>query len=479
MISKETYEHVMANAETLDAAIIYDRDFNYNYFGFKTLERSYLLRINGKIAERPQHMLMRVAVGIHGADIESAIETYNLLSQKFFTHASPTLFNAGTPHPQLSSCFLLTMKDDSIEGIYDTLKTCAMISKTAGGIGLNIHKIRALGSYISGTNGISNGIIPMLRVYNATARYVDQGGNKRPGAFAMYLEPWHADVFEFLDLKKNTGKEESRARDLFYAMWIPDLFMKRVEENGDWSLFCPAEAPGLDDVWGEKFEELYMSYERKGVARKVIKAQKLWYAILESQTETGTPYILYKDACNRKSNQQNLGTIKCSNLCTEIVEYSSPEEVAVCNLASISLPAFVVDKDTYDFERLREVTKVMTKNLNKIIDINYYPVPEARRSNMRHRPIGLGVQGLADAFIKMRMPFDSQRAKELNIKIFENLYYAALEASTELAERDGPYETYAGSPVSKGIIQPDMWNFDLSKSDLDWPALREKIAKHG
>ncbi|KAG0078313.1 Ribonucleoside-diphosphate reductase large subunit [Podila epicladia] len=393
MISDSTYKSVMKNADRLNSAIIYDRDFNYNYFGFKTLERSYLLRIDGKVAERPQHLLMRVSVGIHGDDVEKAIETYNYMSEKYFTHASPTLFNAGTPRPQMSSCFLLTMKDDSIEGIYDTLKTCAMISKTAGGIGLNIHNIRASGSYIAGTNGYSNGLIPMLRVYNNTARYVDQGGNKRPGAFAMYLEPWHADVFEFLDLRKNTGKEETRARDLFYALWIPDLFMKRIEENGDWSLFCPSEAPGLQDVWGEKFEELYTSYEREGRARKTIKAQKLWYAILESQTETGTPYMLYKDACNRKSNQQNLGTIKCSNLCTEIVEYSSPDEVAVCNLASIALPTFIQNQ-TYDFKMLHKVTKTVTRNLNRIIDQNYYPVPEAEKSNKRHRPVGPDMWGV-------------------------------------------------------------------------------------
>ncbi|KAH6584288.1 hypothetical protein BASA60_001023 [Batrachochytrium salamandrivorans] len=377
MISKTTMECIVKHSDRLNSAIIYDRDFNYNYFGFKTLERSYLLRINRKTAERPQHMLMRVAVGIHGDDVEAAIETYNLMSEKFFTHASPTLFNAGTPHPQMSSCFLLTIEDDSIEGIYSTLKTCAMISKTAGGIGLNIHKIRSSGSYIAGTNGLSNGIIPMLRVFNNTARYVDQGGNKRPGAFAMYIEPWHADIFEFLDLRKNTGKEENRARDLFYALWIPDLFMRRVESNGDWSLFCPAEAPGLDDVWGEEFDALYEKYEREGRARKIIKAQKLWYAVLDSQSETGTPYMLYKDACNRKSNQQNLGTIKCSNLCTEIVEYSSPDEVAVCNLASLALPTFVTKDSTgspaFDFNRLMDVAQVATRNLNKIININYYP----------------------------------------------------------------------------------------------------------
>ncbi|KAJ1556443.1 Ribonucleoside-diphosphate reductase large subunit [Cladochytrium tenue] len=479
MVSKEMYETVTANAETLNAAIIYDRDFGYSYFGFKTLERSYLLRIDGRVVERPQHLLMRVAIGIHWSDIDAAIETYNLLSERYFTHASPTLFNAGTINAQLASCFLLTMKDDSIEGIYETLKTCALISKTAGGIGLNIHKIRAKGSFIAGTNGSSNGIVPMLRVFNNTARYVDQGGNKRPGAFAIYLEPWHSDIFEFLDLKKNTGKDETRARELFYGLWIPDLFMRRVQENGDWSLFCPSEARGLEDAWGEKFEELYESYERRGLARKVVKAQKLWYAIVESQIETGTPYMVYKDACNRKSNQQNLGTIKCSNLCTEIIEYSAPDEVAVCNLASIALPAFVSKSRVYDFENLRRITKVVTRNLNKIIDVSYYPVPEARKSNFRHRPIGLGVQGLADTFIKMRMPFDSPEARALNKKIFENMYYAALEASCELAETHGTYSTYDGSPVSKGILQPDMWDVDLSDSDLDWTGLRERIAQHG
>ncbi|KAJ3273625.1 Ribonucleoside-diphosphate reductase large subunit [Terramyces sp. JEL0728] len=482
MISDATLKVVRENAELLNSTIIYDRDFNYNYFGFKTLERSYLLKITGKVAERPQHMLMRVAVGIHGEDIESAIETYHLLSEKYFTHASPTLFNAGTPRPQLSSCFLLTMTEDSIDGIYDTLSRCALISKSAGGIGLNIHKIRASGSYIAGTNGVSNGLVPMLRVFNNTARYVDQGGNKRPGAFAIYLEPWHADIFAFLDLKKNTGKEENRARDLFYALWIPDLFMKRVEENGDWSLFCPAEAPGLDDCYGEKFEQLYSEYEAKGLARKVVKAQKLWYAILESQTETGTPYMLYKDACNKKSNQQNLGTIKCSNLCTEIVEYTSPDEVAVCNLASLALPTYVKTDDngkpSFDFNKLVEVTKVVTKNLNKIIDVNYYPIPEARNSNMRHRPVGLGVQGLADTFIKMRMPFDSPEAQQLNKDIFEAIYYGALDSSCEIAKVNGPYSTYEGSPMSKGLIQPDLWGVEVSNK-WDWPALREQIAKHG
>ena len=479
MVSKEIYEIVMKHADELNSAIVYDRDFNYNFFGFKTLERSYLLRIDGKVAERPQHLLMRVAVGIHGSDIEKAIETYHLMSQKYFTHASPTLFNAGTPQSQLASCFLVDMKDDSIEGIYDTLKTCAMISKTAGGIGLNVHRIRATGSYIGGTNGSSNGIVPMLRVYNNTARYVDQGGNKRPGAFAIYLEPWHSDVFEFLDLRKNHGKEEVRARDLFYALWTPDLFMKRVEANGDWTLFCPNEAPGLADVFGDEFDALYEKYEKEGRGRRTVKAQKLWYAILESQTETGTPFMLYKDACNRKSNQQNLGTIRSSNLCTEIIEYSAPDEVAVCNLASLALPTFVdAARGEYDFGKLHEVVQVLVRNLNKIIDINYYPVPEARKSNFRHRPIALGVNGLADAFLALRLPFDSAEAKQLNIQIFETIYHGALTASVQLAKESGPYETYEGSPVSKGILQYDMW--DKTPTDLwDWDSLKAKIAQHG
>ncbi|KAN0064326.1 ribonucleotide-diphosphate reductase subunit rnr1 [Thecaphora frezii] len=479
MISQSTYEAVMKNKDQLDSAIIYERDFHYNFFGFKTLERSYLLRIDGKVAERPQHMLMRVAVGIHGEDVESAIETYNLMSEKTFTHASPTLFNAGTPNPQMSSCFLVTMKDDSIEGIYDTLKTCAMISKTAGGIGLNIHCIRGTGSYIAGTNGVSNGIVPMLRVFNNTARYVDQGGNKRPGAFAIYIEPWHADVFEFLDLRKNHGKEEVRARELFYALWISDLFMKRVEQNADWSLMCPNECPGLADCYGEEFEQLYERYEAEGRVKRTVKAQKLWYAILEAQTETGNPFMLYKDAANKKSNQKNLGTIKCSNLCTEIIEYSAPDEVAVCNLASIALPTFIdpVTK-VYDFKRLHHVAKVICKNLNKIIDINYYPVPEAKKSNFRHRPIGIGVQGLADAFMIMGYPFESPEAKRLNVQIFETIYHAALERSCELAAEHGPYETYEGSPASMGELQYDMWG--IVPSDLwDWAELKAKIAKHG
>ena len=479
MISEKHYKIIQDNKDRLDSAIVYDRDFEYQYFGFKTLERSYLLKINGKVVERPQQMLMRVSVGIHGEDIEAAVETYDLLSKKLFTHASPTLFNAATPRPQLSSCFLLTMASDSIEGIYDTLKQCALISKSAGGIGLNIHNIRASGTYIAGTNGNSNGLMPMLRVFNNTARYVDQGGNKRPGAFAIYLEPWHADVFDFLDLKKNHGKEEQRARDLFYALWIPDLFMKRVEEDGQWSLMCPHECPGLHEVWGDQFEELYTKYEKEGRAKKTIKAQKLWYAIIESQIETGTPYMLYKDSCNRKSNQQNLGTIKCSNLCTEIVEYSAPDEVAVCNLASIAVNAFVdKEKRTYDFEQLKRVAKVATKNLNKIIEVNFYPVEEARNSNMRHRPIGIGIQGLADAYILMRLPFESEEACLLNKQIFETIYYGALEASCELAQVDGPYSTYQGSPVSQGKLQYDMWG--VTPTDLhNWSALKAKIAKHG
>ena len=479
MVSKETYECVMKHAEEFNSAIVYDRDFNYQYFGFKTMERSYLLKIDNKPAERPQHMLMRVAVGIWGEDIERVLETYKLLSQKTFTHASPTLFNAGTPRPQMSSCFLIDMKEDSIEGIYDTLKTCAMISKSAGGIGLNAHCIRATGSYIGGTNGSSNGLVPMLRVFNNTARYVDQGGNKRPGAFAIYVEPWHADVFEFLNLRKNHGKEEVRARDLFYALWIPDLFMKCVEKNQEWTLFCPHEAPGLADVYGDEFEALYNKYVAEGRGRTTIKAQKLWYAILEAQTETGTPFMLYKDAANRKSNQKNLGTIRSSNLCTEIIEYTAPDEVAVCNLASLSLPAFVDEKNgEYDFGELHRVVQVVTRNLNKVIDVNYYPVPEAKKSNMRHRPVGLGVQGLADTFLKLRLPFDSPEARQLNLQIFETIYHAALTMSCQLAQEQGTYETYPGSPVSEGILQYDMWN--VKPTDLwDWDSLKAEIAKHG
>jgi len=477
LIADDVFQIIKDNAQFLDSSIIYDRDFGYDFFGFKTLERSYLLRINGKVAERPQHMLMRVAVGIHKEDVEAAIETYNLMSERWFTHATPTLFNAGTPKPQMSSCFLLTVKEDSIDGIYDTLKNCAKISQSAGGIGLSIHNIRATGSYIKGTNGTSNGIIPMLRVYNDTARYVDQGGGKRKGSFAIYLEPWHADIFEFLELRKNNGKEEMRARDLFTAMWIPDLFMKRVKENSTWSLFCPNEAPGLADCHGEKFEALYHKYESEGRQRKTIQAQDLWFAILESQIETGNPYMLFKDAANRKSNQQNLGTIKSSNLCTEIIEYTASDEVAVCNLASLALPRFV-DKGQFDHQRLFEVTYVATRNLNKIIDGNYYPVPEARRSNMRHRPIGLGVQGLADTFILMRYPFDSPEARQLNSEIHETIYYAAMTASKDLAKKDGAYETYEGSPVSQGIFQFDMWGVTPSKR-WEWDILRDEVKKYG
>jgi ribonucleoside-diphosphate reductase alpha chain len=477
LIGEETYNIVMENADLLDSTIIYDRDYNFDYFGFKTLERSYLLKMEGEVVERPQHMLMRVSVGIHGRDLEAAIETYNLMSEKWFVHATPTLFNAGTPKPQLSSCFLLTMQDDSIAGIFGTLKQCAEISQSAGGIGLSLHNIRATGSYIKGTNGTSNGIVPMLRVFNDTARYVDQGGGKRKGAFAMYLEPWHADVFDFLDLKKNHGKEENRARDLFFALWIPDLFMQRVKDGGDWSLFCPNEAPGLYDCWGADFEKLYHRYEAEGRARRVVKAQELWFKIMESQIETGTPYMLYKDACNGKSNQQNLGTIRSSNLCTEVVEYTAPDEVAVCNLASIALNQFV-SGGKFDHQRLYEITKVITRNLNKVIDVNFYPVPEAKKSNMRHRPIGIGVQGLADAFILMRMPFDSEEARVLNREIFETIYFGAMEASMELAERDGAYETYEGSPASKGILQFDMWGVEPSLR-WDWYTLKAKMQKFG
>ncbi|PKQ69285.1 ribonucleoside-diphosphate reductase subunit alpha [Raineya orbicola] len=478
LIAKDVYEVIRKNAALLDSTIIYDRDYHFDYFGFKTLEKSYLLRMNGKVVERPQHMFMRVAVGIHKDDIEAAIETYNLMSEKWFIHATPTLFNAGTPKPQLSSCFLLTMKEDSIDGIYDTLKQCAKISQSAGGIGLSIHNIRATGSYIKGTNGYSNGIIPMLKVFNDTARYIDQGGGKRKGAFAIYLEPWHADIFEFLELRRNQGAEELRARDLFYALWIPDLFMKRVEANETWSLFCPNEAPGLHECYGEEFERLYEKYELEGRARKVVKAQDLWFHILGSQIETGTPYMLFKDAANQKSNQKNLGTIKSSNLCTEIIEYTSPDEVAVCNLASLALPKYVIN-GKFDHQKLYEVTKVVTRNLNKIIDINYYPVPEAERSNRRHRPIGIGVQGLADVFIMLRMPFESEEARGLNKDIFETIYYASLEASMELAQKYGPYETYEGSPISKGIFQFDMWGVKPTSGRWDWEGLRQKILNYG
>ncbi|MEI2693659.1 MAG: ribonucleoside-diphosphate reductase subunit alpha [Saprospiraceae bacterium] len=478
LISDETIQVIRSNADKLDSAIIYDRDYSFDYFGFKTLERSYLLKANKKVVERPQHLLMRAAIGIHGLEIDTAIETYNLMSEKWFVHATPTLFNAGTPKPQLSSCFLLSMVDDSISGIFETLSRCAKISQSAGGIGLSIHNIRAKGSYIKGTGGSSNGIIPMLRVFNDTARYVDQGGGKRKGAFAIYIEPWHADIMDFLELKKNHGKEEMRARDLFYALWIPDLFMERVVSDKEWSLFCPNEAPKLYDTYGEEFEALYHQYESEGRARKIVRAQDLWYQICQSQIETGTPYILYKDACNKKSNQKNLGTIRSSNLCTEIIEYTAPDEVAVCNLASISLPKFI-ENNTFDFNKLVEVTRVITRNLNRIIDINYYPIPEARNSNFRHRPIGIGVQGLADAFILMRMPFDSEAARQLNREIFETIYYAAVSESCELAKKHGAYETFPGSPMSQGIFQFDMWGVEPDTNRWDWNALRNEVMKHG
>jgi len=477
LIAGDVIEIIRENAEFLDSQIIYDRDFNYDYFGFKTLERSYLLKIEGKIVERPQHMLMRVSVGIHKDDMDAVVNTYNGLSEGWFTHATPTLFNSGTPKPQMSSCFLLTTKEDSISGIYDTLKQCAKISQNAGGIGLSIHDIRATGSYIKGTNGTSNGIVPMLRVFNDTARYVDQGGGKRKGSFAIYIEPWHADIHDFLDLKKNHGKEEQRARDLFYALWIPDLFMKRVEENGDWTLMCPNECPGLADNHGAAFEKLYTTYEAEGKGRKTIKAQDLWFKILESQIETGTPYMLYKDAANGKSNQQNLGTIRSSNLCTEIIEYTAPDEVAVCNLASLALPKYV-NEGTFDHDKLFEVTYQVTRNLNRIIDRNYYPIQEARNSNMRHRPIGLGVQGLADVFILMRHPFDSDEARALNREIFETIYYAACTASKDLAKEEGAYESFKGSPASEGRLQFDMWG--VTPTDRwEWDVLKEEIKEHG
>ncbi|MCL6274438.1 ribonucleoside-diphosphate reductase subunit alpha [Muricauda sp. 2012CJ35-5] len=480
LLSDEVFKVISENSEKLDSTIIYNRDFGYDYFGFKTLERSYLLKINGKIAERPQHMLMRVAVGIHLNDLDAAVETYELMSKKYFTHATPTLFNSGTPKPQMSSCFLLAMKDDSIDGIYDTLKQTAKISQSAGGIGLSIHNVRATGSYIAGTNGTSNGIVPMLRVFNDTARYVDQGGGKRKGSFAIYVEPWHADIFDFLDLKKNHGKEEMRARDLFYAMWIPDLFMKRVEADAEWTLMCPNECPDLFNTHSEEFETLYARYEAEGKGRKTIKARDLWEKILESQIETGTPYMLYKDAANRKSNQKNLGTIRSSNLCTEILEYTSPDEVAVCNLASIALPMFVKNGE-FDHKELFKVTKRVTKNLNKVIDRNYYPVKEAENSNMRHRPVGLGVQGLADTFIMLRLPFTSDEAKKLNQEIFETLYFAAVSASMEEAKVDGTYSSYEGSPIANGEFQHNLWGIkdeELS-GRWDWSKLRKDVKKHG
>jgi len=476
-------------ANEIESRIVYQRDYDFDYFGFKTLEKSYLLKdTKGKILERPQHMWMRVALALWTkglntteADLRQAFETYDLMSQKIYTHATPTLFNAGTPRPQLSSCFLMSMSDDSIAGIYKTLGDCAAISKYAGGIGLHCHNIRARGSLIKGTNGTSNGLVPMLRVFNNTARYVDQGGGRRNGSFAIYLEPWHADIDDFLKMKLNSGAEEERARDLFYALWIPDLFMRRIEEDGVWSLFCPNEAPGLADVYGEEFDALYTRYEKEGRARKTVSAQKLWFKVLDSQMETGTPYLLYKDPANMKSNQKNLGTIKSSNLCTEIMEFSSPEETAVCNLASIALPAFVSeDNKSFDFKRLREVTASAVKALNRVIDINFYPTPETKRSNMRHRPIGLGIQGLADVFARLRMPWESPEATRMNQIIFEHMYYAAAEASSDLATLEGSYETFEGSPTSKGQLQPDLWSLvpiTETEKTLDWPALRAKVQK--
>lgn len=471
---------VNANADAIEAKIDYSRDFLLDYFGFKTLERAYLLRdTNRVIVERPQHLWMRVAIGLWGADLKKAFETYDLLSLKYYTNATPTLFNAGTKRPQLSSCFLLAMNDDSIRGIYKTLEDCALISQYGGGIGIHAHNIRAKGSLIRGTGGISNGLVPMLRVFNATARYVDQGGGKRNGSFAVYLEPWHADVEDFLELKKNTGAEEERARDLFYAMWVPDLFMERVDTNGDWTLFCPNEAPGLSDVVGDEFKALYERYEREGRGRRTVKAQKLWFDILDSQIETGTPYLVYKDAANKKSNQQNLGVIKSSNLCTEIIEYSDAKETAVCNLGSLSLPAFVEGK-TFNFAKLREVTHIVVRNLNRVIDINYYPIPEAERSNLRHRPVGLGVQGLADVFAMMGYAWESPEATLLNKRIFAHIYYAAVQASIDLAAKEGRYETFVGSPAYEGKLQFDLWGVEPLKDEgLDWDTLANDLRRIG
>ncbi|MBT3419946.1 MAG: ribonucleoside-diphosphate reductase subunit alpha [Euryarchaeota archaeon] len=480
LISEEVFDIIMANADKLNNHIDYNRDYNYDYFGFKTLERSYLLKLHGEVAERPQHMLMRVSVGIHHGNIEKALETYDLMSQGYFTHATPTLFNSGTPTPQMSSCFLLTMQDDSLVGIYDTLKQCALISKSAGGIGLSIHHIRSKGSYIKGTNGESNGIVPMLRVFNDTARYVDQGGGKRKGSIAIYLEPWHPDILAFLDLRKNHGKEELRARDLFYALWTPDLFMERVEQNADWSFFCPNECPGLQDAYGEDFKKLYESYESQGLARETIPARTVWDKIVESQIETGTPYMLYKDAANTKSNQKNLGTIRSSNLCTEIMEYTAKDEVAVCNLASIALPKFVnEEKGEFDHQLLYDVTYHATGNLNRVIDVNYYPVEEARNSNMRHRPIGLGVQGLADTFAMLGISFESPEAKTLNKEIFETIYFASCTASKDAAIVEGAYSTFEGSPASEGLLQFDLWNMNEHSGRWDWDSLKSEIIDNG
>ena len=487
LISESVHRYVELHRESLDEMIDYNRDFAVDYFGFKTLERAYMMKANGVIVERPQHMWMRVAVGIHHElgdvsgsrdTLELVKQTYDLMSQGYFTHATPTLFNAGTPRPQLSSCYLVALEDDSIDGIFNTLKECARISKWAGGVGLHVHNLRATGTHIRGTNGASNGIVPMLRVFNMTARYVDQGGGKRNGSFAIYLEPWHADIFDFLDLKKNHGDEEMRARDLFYGLWVPDKFMQAVKDDADWHLFCPDICKGLSDAWGDDFSALYDKYVTEGRAKKTIKARELWYKILDSQMETGTPYLLYKDSANRKSNQQNLGTIRSSNLCTEIIEYSDKDQTAVCNLASIGLPKYVRDDMTYDFEKLHSVVKVVTKNLDKVIDINYYPTEKTRRSNLLHRPIGIGVQGLADVFAMMDYSFESEEARALNEQIFETIYHAALEESCSIAQRDGPYSTFNGSPASKGILQFDMWNVQPSDR-YDWNELKDNIKSYG
>ena len=486
LVSQSLWNFTHHHFEQLNAMIDHERDYLIDYFGFKTLERAYLFRVNNTIVERIQHMWMRVAIGIHG-DLNTSNqdeclrlikETYDLMSQKFFTHATPTLFNAGTPRPQLSSCYLIAMEDDSIEGIYNTLKDCAQISKYSGGIGLHIHNIRAKGSHIQGTNGITDGLVPMLRVFNSTARYVNQSG-KRNGSFAIYLEPWHADIEDFLELRKNHGDEEMKARDLFYALWISDLFMERVKENAKWSLFCPHECPGLSDVYGDKFKDLYEKYESDGKVRKTINARDLWFKILDAQMETGTPYILYKDAANSKSNQKNLGTIKSSNLCCEILEYSDDKETAVCNLASIALPVFVDEKTKqFDYNKLHEVTKVVTNNLNKVIDVNFYPTEKTKTSNFRHRPIGIGIQGLADTFILLDIPFHSEQAKEINNHIFETIYHAALEKSNEISILEGTYSSFEGSPTSKGVLQFDMWNVTPS-ARYNWVSLRESIKTHG
>ena len=485
LVTKEFMNVVNANKDLWDKTIDYQRDYLIDYFGYKTLERAYLMRIDGVVWERIQHMWMRVSIGIHGNDIDRVIESYNYLSQKYFTHGTPTLFNAGTPHPQLSSCYLIAMEQDSIEGIYNTLKDCALISKWSGGIGLHIHNVRASGSHIRGTNGHSNGIVPMLRVFNNTAKYVDQGGGRRNGSFAIYLEPWHADVETFLEMRKNHGDEELKARDLFYALWIPDLFMNRIKEGGNWTLMCPDECPGLSDVYGDEFNALYEKYESEGRGRKTLPARDLWFQILDSQMETGTPYLLYKDHVNNKTNQKNVGIIKSSNLCSEITEYSDENETAVCNLASIGLPSFVLTdasgNTSFDFEKLHSVSKVVTANLNRIIDVNFYPTAKTHRSNMRHRPIGIGVQGLADVFFKMNIPFHSEEAKQLNFEIFETIYHGAVERSCELAVLEGKYETFDGSPASQGLLQFDLWKVDPSKrsSRYDWNALKERVKKDG